>query len=101
MTFYFNSSVVVHVTRNFVCLSYNMQRYGYAALLYSVRFFSTLIPELIAVLKGNAVGHGSVAVARCLQDHGVNHFAIATTDEGKELRNAGIHGEMILLGKLT
>ncbi|KAK7486138.1 hypothetical protein BaRGS_00022604, partial [Batillaria attramentaria] len=48
--------------------------------------------EIIAVLKANAYGHGSVGIARHLMNKGITHFAVATTYEGRELRQAGIQG---------
>ncbi|XP_025083728.1 uncharacterized protein LOC112557851 isoform X2 [Pomacea canaliculata] len=44
----------------------------------------------MAVIKANAYGHGSVAVARHLSANGIRHFAVATAAEGQELRQAGI-----------
>lgn len=54
--------------------------------------------EFIAVVKANAYGHGSVAVSRFLEKHGITHFAVATALEGEELRNAGIHCNIQVLG---
>lgn len=54
--------------------------------------------EVIAVVKGNAYGHGSVEVARYLNKHGIFHFAVATALEGKELRENGIAGYIQVLG---
>ncbi|MGM0839059.1 MAG: serine racemase VanT catalytic subunit [Bacillota bacterium] len=54
--------------------------------------------ELMAVVKANAYGHGSVDVAKRLEQSGVRHFAVAEIDEGIELRSRGIHGEILILG---
>ena len=51
----------------------------------------------IGVVKANAYGHGAVAVARTLVDAGVERLAIATVDEGRELRSAGITVPLLLL----
>ena len=53
----------------------------------------------MAVVKANAYGHGSVAVARHLHTHGVHHFAVATAYEGQELRQAGVMGFIQVLGE--
>lgn len=61
-----------------------------------VASFITSVYELcvgvIAVLKGNAYGHGAVAVARYLtEESGVaDRLAVATISEAIELRKAGI-----------
>ncbi|XP_060597721.1 alanine racemase-like [Ruditapes philippinarum] len=57
--------------------------------------------ELIAVVKANAYGHGAVAVSRFLEKHGISHFAVATALEGEELRNAGIHCNIQVLGNAS
>lgn len=51
-------------------------------------------------MKANAYGHGAVAVARFLEKHGIKHFAVATGLEGEELRNAGIHCSIQVLGMI-
>jgi alanine racemase len=53
--------------------------------------------QLIGVVKANAYGHGAVAVARTLAAAGVERLAVATVDEGIELRAAGIGGPVLLL----
>jgi len=45
---------------------------------------------VIPVLKGNAYGHGAVAVARVLVEAGATHMAVAKLDEAKELVSAGV-----------
>ena len=62
---------------------------------------SFVFAEMIAVLKANACGHGSVPVARHLYDHGVRHFAVATPLEGVLLRQAGLHGFIQIFGMVT
>ena len=37
---------------------------------------------VIAVVKANAYGHGSIEVSRTLLDHGVERLAVATLGEG-------------------
>jgi alanine racemase len=49
----------------------------------------------MAVIKANAYGHGLIAVAKALQ--GADAFAVARVDEGLALRNAGVHGDVVLL----
>src|SRR5260370_16036175 len=52
--------------------------------------------ELMVVVKADAYGHGAVTVARTLIDEGCAHFGVATLDEGRELREAGVHTRVYL-----
>lgn len=54
--------------------------------------------QLMAVVKANAYGHGSVPIAKALNQRGVSHFAVAELSEGIELRKQGIKGEIVILG---
>lgn len=53
--------------------------------------------KLLVTVKANAYGHGAVRVAELLQDQ-VDYFALATMDEAVQLRQAGIHMPMLILG---
>ena len=53
---------------------------------------------IMAVIKADAYGHGDVQVARTLSDIGVNLFAVSNIDEAVGLREAGIKGEILILG---
>jgi alanine racemase len=52
--------------------------------------------ELMAVVKADAYGHGAVAVSRALAADGCRHFGVATLDEARELRNAGLEARIYL-----
>jgi len=54
--------------------------------------------ELMAVVKAEAYGHGSVMVAGRLFEEGVKSFAVATAEEGILLRESGLDGEILVLG---
>lgn len=54
--------------------------------------------RLMAVVKAEAYGHGGVLCAKTLQKAGINAFAVATLSEAVELRKAGIHGIILILG---
>jgi alanine racemase len=56
--------------------------------------------EIMAVVKADAYGHGSVQIARVLQEQGIRHFAVATLEEAMELRHSGIHGCILLFGHI-
>ncbi|HBE76889.1 MAG TPA: alanine racemase [Firmicutes bacterium] len=52
--------------------------------------------QILAVLKSNAYGHGSVQIALELQRNGIAYFAVARLEEALELRRAGIKGQILL-----
>ncbi|MBQ3424953.1 MAG: alanine racemase [Clostridia bacterium] len=54
--------------------------------------------RMLCVIKADAYGHGSVATARALCAAGVDAFAVAITEEGETLRDAGIGGMILVLG---
>ncbi len=54
--------------------------------------------EVMAVIKADAYGHGDVQVARLLSGCGVRMFAVSNIDEAVGLREAGIKGEILILG---
>src|SRR5512133_112567 len=57
--------------------------------------------DIIAVVKDNSYGCGSVAVAKVLEQHGnVCHFAVARPEEGFTLRENGIQGHILVLGRI-
>ena len=54
--------------------------------------------ELMVVVKADAYGHGAVVVARTLLDEGCRHFGVATIDEARELREAGVSRARVSAG---
>ena len=54
--------------------------------------------RICAVVKANAYGHGARAVSSILEGAGVDFFAVATVDEGIELRLSGIKSDILILG---
>jgi alanine racemase len=52
--------------------------------------------ELMVVVKADAYGHGAVTVAHTLIGEGCRHFGVATLDEARELREAGIRTRVYL-----
>jgi alanine racemase len=52
--------------------------------------------ELMVVVKADAYGHGALIVARTLIDEGCRHFGVATLDEGRALRQAGVSARVYL-----
>ena len=55
--------------------------------------------RLMAVVKANGYGHGAVAVARTALSAGAAQIAVATVNEGVELREAGIEAPILVLSE--
>lgn len=53
---------------------------------------------VMAVVKAEAYGHGSVKLSKHLNKLGVKHFAVAEIDEAIRLRKSGVKGEILILG---
>ncbi len=49
-------------------------------------------------VKANAYGHGAREVGRCLDAAGARWLAVSTTDEGVELRDAGVNANILVMG---
>lgn len=64
----------------------------------SVKKFVGSEIEQMAVVKANAYGHGAVPCARRLEAEGADWFAVATVEEGIELRQAAITKPILILG---
>lgn len=71
------------------------------ALRHNVEMLRSLLPErcrLMPAVKADAYGHGAVLVAKELNRLGVDSFCVASVQEGAELREHGILGEILILG---
>lgn len=71
------------------------------ALAANVTFLRSRLPEgcrLMPAVKAEAYGHGAVIIARELNRLGIRSFCVACIDEGISLRDAGICGEILILG---
>ncbi|XP_050393951.2 alanine racemase [Patella vulgata] len=64
----------------------------------TLREFCSKTTDVIAVIKANAYGHGSLEIARYLEANGISHFAVATAWEGAQLRQYGVTGYIQILG---
>lgn len=54
--------------------------------------------QIMAVVKGNAYGHGAIKVAQVVAGAGADRLAVATLDEAVELRQAGVRLPILVLG---
>ncbi len=56
---------------------------------------------LCAVVKADGYGHGAVTAARASQAGGARWLAVATAEEARALREAGLGGPIMVMGALT
>ena len=71
------------------------------ALAHNLRETRRFVGEhlrYMAVVKADAYGHGAVECARRLEAEGIDWFGVAITEEGIELRDAGITKPILCLG---
>ncbi len=69
----------------------------------NVRLFKTLISSttsLMAVVKADGYGHGSVPIAKAALAAGADELGVATVDEGTRLRDTGIDAPILVLGPI-
>ena len=84
-----------------VITQYPVRRIDLAILRENVRLLLQKLPDntkLMAVVKADAYGHGIVPVARNVLCAGAAWLAVARTDEGVLLRQAGISAPILVLG---
>jgi alanine racemase len=58
-------------------------------------------PGIIAVVKGNAYGHGARNVAAVLEKAGATMLAVADIEEGVDLRKSGVQAPILIFGALS
>lgn len=71
------------------------------ALAHNVAVLRARLPggcRLMPAVKANAYGHGAVLIAKELNRLGVDAFCVACAQEGAELRQNGVTGEILVLG---
>ena len=70
------------------------------ALEHNLAALRSRIPattSVCAVVKANAYGHGASICTLALESAGSERFAVATVDEGVQLREAGVAAPILLL----
>lgn len=70
-------------------------------LTHNAGEFRKILPhdcEMMPAVKANAYGHGAVPIVKALQEMGIRDFCVATVNEAVELREAGIKGQILILG---
>lgn len=71
------------------------------AIEHNIRAFKKYVANdvaIMAVVKANAYGHGAVPVAEAAIRAGATHLAVASVEEGIELRQKGITAPILILG---
>jgi len=74
------------------------------ALVHNLNYFRSLLPQgqrIMAMVKANAYGMGSVEIAHLLDYHHIDILAVAYADEGVELRKAGISLPIMVMNPET
>lgn len=69
------------------------------AIRHNVRALKPRGARLMAVVKGDAYGHGDVAVARAALEAGASSLAVALVEEGVRLRDAGVETPILVLAE--
>ena len=69
----------------------------------NLRNLRDLLPEkkILAVVKADAYGHGSIPISRRLEAEGIDFLGVGTSREALELRGAGISSPVLVLGALV
>lgn len=76
-------------------------RANYRAVVSFVAGRGSGRPDVIAVVKANAYGHGAVQVARALESAGADMLACADIEEGVVLREGGVMAPILVFGALS
>src|SRR5690348_13368349 len=63
----------------------------------SVRSLLPSTTKLMAVVKGNAYGHGIVSIAKKAASLGIDYFGVVCLFEARQIREAGIETPILLL----
>jgi len=79
-----------------ISVSRSALRHNFAAVRDLVTQKTEKPPQIMAVVKANAFGHGAVETARTFQEAGADFFAVTTPAEALELRAAGVGGRVLV-----
>src|SRR5574344_1047927 len=69
--------------------------------LKTIRSCISKTTKMCVSVKADGYGHGAVPVAKTAVECGAEFLAVATIDEGIELRNAGITANILVLSLCT
>ncbi len=82
------------------CRSSNRIIIDTGALKHNYRLLQSRLPEggrLLAMVKGDAYGHGMVESAQAFYEAGCRVFGVAELSEGVQLRDAGVAGDIFIM----
>jgi alanine racemase len=71
------------------------------ALEFNYRQIKKKVPDgvkVLAVVKADAYGHGAIPISLRLEKLGVDYLGVAISEEGVELRKAGVKAPILVLG---
>jgi alanine racemase len=71
-----------------------------SAVEHNFNYFKSIISgdtKMLAVVKASGYGSDSFAVAKLLEENGIDYFAVAYADEGIALRNEGVSAPILVL----
>ncbi len=73
------------------------------AIAHNFQVVKSLTPDqkILCVVKGNAYGHGAVAMAELFQELGADYLGVAIPEEGVELRMSGIRTPILVLSAIA
>jgi serine/alanine racemase len=74
---------------------------NYKNNLQSIKSFIKKDVKIMAIVKANAYGHGAVEISKAANEIGIRHFGVATLEEGIELRENNIIGEILIFGQIS
>ncbi len=90
-----------------ICLSNNASilEISSAHLIHNLKFFSQQLKnetKIMAVVKASAYGNGATAIAQLIEKEGLAaYFAVAQTQEGIQLKQAGVKLPIVILNPRT
>ena len=71
-----------------------------SAVEHNFNYFKSKVTPgtmMLAVVKASGYGSDAIAIAKRLEEKGVDYFAVAYADEGIALRNAGVVSPILVL----
>ena len=69
--------------------------------IHNINVLESGLPQgcrMMPCVKANAFGHGAVPISKMLHEHGTRDYCVACLSEAVELREAGIEGQILILG---
>lgn len=74
------------------------------ALVHNYNYYRNLLPPMtgmVAMVKAQGYGMGSIEIGKVLQSHKASYLAVAVIDEGVAMRRAGITMPILILNPIT